>query len=259
MESASERQVVESGENIGAVASDDHGVFELSGEEAIGGYRGPSIFEIAHLGCALVDHRFDGEDHARLQTAAGSGRAKVEHLGIFVKGAANAVATVLADYRVSPFFHKALDGVADIPQAIAGDGCLEAYFHCLTGGGDESHPLFVGLAGDHSDVHIAVIPGLFYGDIDGEDIPLTEHARTGDAMHHLVVDGDADAPGIGGPAGNLVSFGTCHCSLLADEFFGDLVEFESRDTGSYLFHDASHSFSGNAATGAYFVDLFVGF
>ena len=234
-------------------------MFELGGEKAVGGDRGPSIFEVAHIGRALIYHRLDGENHARLQAAAGSGGAEVEDLRIFVKSAADAVAAVLAHHRVTLRFHVALNAVTDISQAIAGDGSLEADLHGLAGGGNESHGLFVGLAGDHGNVHIAVIAGLFHGDIDREDVPFAEDALPGDAVHYLVVDGDADASGIGRSAGDFVPFGTGDRSLLADELLGDLIEFERGDTWRYFFHDAGHRFGGDAAAGAYFVDLLVGF
>ena len=176
-----------------------------------------------------------------------------------MKSAADAVPAVLAHHRITLCFHVALDAVAEITQAVAGNRGLEADLHGLASGGKESRRLFIGLTGDHGDVHVAVIPGLFDGDVDGEDIPLTENALSGNAVHHLVVDGAADASGIGRPPGHFVPVGAGHRSLLADEFFGDLVEFERGDAGRYFLHDAGHRFGGDATAGAYFVDLLVGF
>src|SRR5438128_869295 len=61
--------------NLAAGFGDSDRMFELGRERAVAGDGGPAVVEQFYVGAADVDHRLDGEDHARLELGAGAGAA----------------------------------------------------------------------------------------------------------------------------------------------------------------------------------------
>ena len=101
-------------------------MLELGRQRAVAGDRGPAVVEDLHVGSAKVDHRLDGEEHARLELGAGAGTAGVDDLGAVVEDAADAVAAEIADDAVAIGLGMALDGIGDVAEMIAGPGLLDA-------------------------------------------------------------------------------------------------------------------------------------
>ena len=94
-----------------------------------------------------VDHRLDGEDHARLQRHAGAGRAEMHDIGLVVEELADAVADEIADHAGAFGLGEGLDGGADIARGVAGTRGGDAGLQRLVGHLDQ--PL--GPAGDFAD------------------------------------------------------------------------------------------------------------
>src|SRR5204862_943566 len=68
------------GEDLAAVLGDPDRMLELGGKASIAGDRGPAVVEDLGGGLADVDHRLDGEEHARPKLGPGAGAAGVDHL-----------------------------------------------------------------------------------------------------------------------------------------------------------------------------------
>jgi hypothetical protein len=95
-------------------------VFPLGGKAAVLGDDGPAIGHLADGRLAGIDHRLDGEDHARLQLRAGAGLAVVQDLRVFVEFLADAVAAKFADHGEAILFGVFLDDGADIAEMRPG-------------------------------------------------------------------------------------------------------------------------------------------
>src|SRR5579871_992259 len=70
-----------------------NGVLELCRQRAVAGHRGPAIGQDFYVRLAEIDHRLDGEEHARMQRDAIAGPADMDDVGLVVEHAAEAVTT----------------------------------------------------------------------------------------------------------------------------------------------------------------------
>ena len=101
---------------------DANGMFALGRKGAIAGDRCPTIAQHFHVRATQIDHRLDGENHARFQFGASAGIAKVQNVGLVMEKATKAVANKIT-YNAAAFgFGKALDGVANVTSGVAGFG-----------------------------------------------------------------------------------------------------------------------------------------
>ena len=121
------------GENFMAVVGDRQRVLELGRKRTVAGYRGPTVVEQFDREFTGVDHRFDGEKHARPKTHAGPGRAVMQHAGRGVENLPEAMAAKIAHHGKAISLDERLDGVANIAQGRA-----------RLGGGDAAHHRFIG-------------------------------------------------------------------------------------------------------------------
>ncbi len=103
-------------------------MLEVGGVAAVDGYGGPTVFKYLHFRASGVDHWLDGEDHAGLEARAFAGGAEVGHLGVFVHGAADAVADELADDAEAFGLAELLDGGGDVAEAAADLALLDGLF-----------------------------------------------------------------------------------------------------------------------------------
>src|SRR5215212_4470484 len=92
---------------------------------------GPAVGEAADAGPSGVDHRLDGEDHARLQLQSGTGPAVVQHLRLFVELPADAMPAELAHDGETLTLGEALDVGADVAEMRAGPNAANAAPHRL--------------------------------------------------------------------------------------------------------------------------------
>src|ERR1700731_4010339 len=54
-------------ENLDAGVGGPDAVLELRRQRTVAGHRGPAVGQHLHVGAAEIDHRLDGEEHARLE------------------------------------------------------------------------------------------------------------------------------------------------------------------------------------------------
>src|SRR5215475_6842954 len=83
-------------QHLEARFGDQYRMLPLRGEAMVLGDNGPAVGELADARLAGIDHRLDGEGHARLQPQTGLRAAIVQHLRLFVEFAADAMAAELA-------------------------------------------------------------------------------------------------------------------------------------------------------------------
>src|SRR5690606_35760876 len=88
--------------------SDQYRVFPLRRQRMIFGDDRPAVGQKFHVALAGIDHRLDGDRHARNELETAARFAVVQDLGIFVKAATDAVAAVLADDGEAVFLDEAL-------------------------------------------------------------------------------------------------------------------------------------------------------
>jgi len=79
-------------EQDGVALGDDDGVFVVGGEAAVGGADGPAVAVEGNAAGSSGDDGLDGDDQAFGEEMAGFGIGEVGDAGLFVNGAANAVA-----------------------------------------------------------------------------------------------------------------------------------------------------------------------
>ena len=208
---------------------------------------GPAVAQRFHVAAAQVDHRFDGEDHSRLQLFARARLAVVQHLRVFVKALAHAVAAVFAHHRQAVPFGKFLDDVADVAQPRAGAHLHDAQPHGLIRQAVQpprGHRAFAQLE------HAAGVakPAVFDdGDVHIQHVAFFQGALVGDAVAHHVIDGGAHVPRIGRIARRLVADGGRARALLLHVLRGQPVDFKRGDTGADVRRDGVQHFRGQAA------------
>src|SRR5690606_12435492 len=86
-----------------------------------------------------VDHRLDGERHARDELDAGAGLAVVQDLRILVEDAADSVPAIFPHDREAMRFDEGLDRVADIAEPCTGTDHADSAPHRLEA--DAGQPL----------------------------------------------------------------------------------------------------------------------
>src|SRR5690606_22187697 len=88
-------------EHFVAVFGDEDGVLGLGAELAVSSDGGPAVFEDLALGCASVDHRFDGEGHALHHAFARTPAPDMRDLGLGVELATDTVSAEGLDHAVA--------------------------------------------------------------------------------------------------------------------------------------------------------------
>ena len=122
-------------------------VFPLGGEGAVFGDHCPTIVQDAQMAFALVDHRLDGENHARFEDEALTFAAVVDYLRRFVEAAADAVSAEFLYNGVAGIFGNLLAGIADVAESGAGFDRFDTRHHGGVGHVDQA----LGNRGDFAD------------------------------------------------------------------------------------------------------------
>jgi hypothetical protein len=97
-------------------------VLVVGGEAAVGGADGPAVAVEGDAACGSGDDGLDGDDEPFGEEMACVGVGIVGDAGLFVNGAADAVAAEFADDVKAAAADFALDGAADVFGAVAGAG-----------------------------------------------------------------------------------------------------------------------------------------
>ena len=111
---------------------DEEGVFPLRGGEFVFGDDGPTVFFIdENVGDAHVDHRFNGENHARHEEHALSAGVVVVHLRIFVKLQSDAMTAKVTNDTEAVATGKRLNGTTNVADMSPGFHCGSTGFQTL--------------------------------------------------------------------------------------------------------------------------------
>src|SRR4051794_29539049 len=221
-------------------------MFELGRERAVAGDGGPAVFEHLYVRAADVDHRLDGEDHARLELGAGAGTAGVDDLGAVVKDAADAVAAEIADDAIALAFGMALDRIGDVAEMVAGPGLFEAEHQAFVGHVDQLAS-FQGYVPD--EVHAAgiAVPAVENRrDVDVDDVAVLENLVARDAVADDMVDRDAAALGVAAVAER-----RGQAAAVDRHLVDNVVERLGRDAWNDMRHQRVEDFGGEPSGAAH--------
>ena len=232
-----------------------HGVFPLRGQRMVVRDHRPVVRQQLHFLAAGVDHRFDGEGHTRHQFHAGAGTAVMQHLWVFMKGAADAVPAVFAHHRATVRLGMSLDGVTDIAQAYAGAYQCDALEHAFATEIDQTFCLNRRFAYEKHFTGVAVKAVFDDRDIDIDDVALLKNLVARNSVADHVVDRGADGFG----KAFIVEWGRDGLLLVYDVIVANAVEFAGTDTGLHMRRDHLEHLGRQTAGGAHFLDFFRGF
>lgn len=100
---------------FGTVLSDQHHIFDLGGQTIVLGIDSPAIILIdEEIRTSFIDHRFNGEHHARNKEHLASLRSDVADPRLLVEFQSDSVSANIFYYRVAVCFGVGVDGVSDI-------------------------------------------------------------------------------------------------------------------------------------------------
>ena len=202
--------------------------------------------------CAFVDHRLDGEGHARLQHQAFAGAAVMQHLRILVVDLADAVAAVLAHHAEALGLGVLLDRVADVAQGRARLDGADAAEHRLAGHVDQALGHHRRRAGEVHAAGVAVPAVLDDGDVDIDDVAvLQDLGFARDAVADDVVDRGADR----GREALVADVGRDRLLHVDDVVVADAVQLGGGHAGLHVRGDDLQHLGGQAAGDAHLLDL----
>src|SRR5689334_2503824 len=118
-------------EHLDAIVGDANGMFELRRQGSITRDRGPSVGQYFHVRAAEIDHRFDGEEHSRLEHDALAWATDVHDVRLVMEQAAKAVPAEITHHAHVLRLDVGLDGVSDITARRAGLDCGDTAHHRL--------------------------------------------------------------------------------------------------------------------------------
>src|SRR5580704_5976972 len=217
------------GQDPGAVARDGDGVLEVRRWTAIGSFGDPFAAHL-HFRAAGIHHRFDGDDHAFLQTRPASRFSIVRKIGFIVHLRSDAVPHRLPHHRESVLLDPALHRVPDIAQPVARAHFIDRAIQRFAGHIQELLHLRADLSHGHGDGRIGVIAVDLHAEVDRNHFAFAQLAlRRGNPVNDLAVHRRAQHAGIpaiplerglAGPAG--------------DEPLGNSFEVHRRHSGFYF-------------------------
>src|SRR5438046_3098166 len=94
-------------------------MLEVRRGAAIRSFRNPLIAH-PHFRAAGIDHRFDRDDHAFLQTRAAAFFPVVRQVGLVMHSGADAMPNEFPHHRKTVLLDPALHRVADVAEAVTG-------------------------------------------------------------------------------------------------------------------------------------------
>ena len=169
--------------------------------------------------------------------------AVVGNLGLFMQMAAYAMAYKVPDHGVPAGTHKALHSRADVRQQRAGPHQFNGTEQGFLRHGQQAQLFRVHHAHGHGH-GVVSMPAVHNGaHVQAHDVPVLDAARTAAAVHHFLIDGNAE---LAGEPAVLVE-GVAYLVLLED-FTRDVVYFPRGaarlDLGSDLHQDFRRYSSG---------------
>src|SRR5699024_1625948 len=154
------------GEDLVALLGDDEGVLELGGPLPVAGLDGPVVIPDLVVQPTQVDHRLDGQGHARLQQRLVARVVVVQDDQAVVEGEAHSVAGEIADHVVAEALRVGFVHAANVVDFTTGLDGLDAAPHSGLGALDEEAVLFADVPGEEGGVRVPVHAVLVGGDVD---------------------------------------------------------------------------------------------
>src|SRR6516164_9766340 len=216
-------------ENPRTVGGDREGVFEMRRRTSIGGFGHPFA---AHLDFrpAGVHHRFDGDNHAFLQTRASSRLPVVWKVGFIVHLRADAVPHKLPHHRVTVLLDPALHRVTNVAKTIARAHFVDRAVQRLAGDIQELPQLRADLPDRHGDSRIGVIAVDLHAEVDRNYVAFAQlPLRRGNPVHDLAIHRRAQHTGI--PA---ITLKRRLPGFPGDEPLGNLLKVHRREPGLHF-------------------------
>src|SRR5260221_2039359 len=229
-------------ENLAAGVGDAERMFELRRQRAVAGDRRPAVVEHLHVRPSKVDHRLDGEEHARLELGPGAGAAGVDDLGTVMENSADSVAAEVADDAVAAGLGMALDGVGNVAEMIAGLGLLEAEHQAFVGDVDQLPGAQRHVADQIHAARVAVPAVDDRSDVDVDDVAVLERLVDWNAVADDMDDRNAAALGVAAVAQRCRSRARIESHLV-----DDVVELLGRDAGHYVRRERVQDFRRETA------------
>ncbi len=232
----------------------------LRRQAAVFGLDGPAVAHFADLALAGVDHRLDGEDHARLEFIERAGTAVVQHLRLFVEDLADAVAAEFAHHAVAGFFRVLLDHVADVAQVRARLDLGDAQPHALISDLRQALGQDRWLANEEHAAVVAVVAVLDDGDVEVDHVAVLEHLVARDAVADHVIDRGADGFRVRSIAGRAVVQRRWNRALHVEHVFvAEAIELAGGHARFDEGRNVVQHFGAQAAGNAHAGDIFGGF
>src|ERR671914_1241224 len=141
---------------------------------------------------AGVDHRLDGEDHARLELKSRPRFTIMEHLRFFMELTADAMTAILAHDRKTMGLGVTLDGVADVAQLRARPHLVDPDPQAFIAHLDQTPGPNSGFTDKEHAAGIPMIAMLDNGDINVDDVSFLEFLVSRDPVADDVVNRGAD-------------------------------------------------------------------
>jgi hypothetical protein len=223
-------------------------MLELRRERTVPGHCRPAIGQHLGLGPAQIDHRLDGEEHARLQPCAGPPAAVMQHVGRRMEHPPQPVAAEIPHDRTALGLGMGLDRRADIAEGGTRADLLDPLHQRVMG--DLDQPLGPA-AGAPRDIHPAgiAVPALDdHGHVDVQDVAVAQQLVARDAMADHMVHADA-----GGVLVALVADGRRGHAQRLDPAAHEIVDRACRHAGFHEgpdgIEDVRHHMAGSAHPG----------
>ena len=142
--------------------------------------------------------------------------------------ATDAVPHVIAKHAIAVRLGEGLDGIANVPDMVAGNSLLDCSFEAIAR--DLAQGLGLGRGGaDEKRPGVIADPTVDNGTrIDGDDIAITQdHVGVGNTVHHGIVDRCANGAGE-----SAIALKGRSATMHPDNLLRKLVELKSRNTGA---------------------------
>jgi glutathione S-transferase len=229
------------------------------------GHHRPAISQRFGVIFACVNHGLDRDRHARLEQDIGGvfvccACFVVQHLRLFVKTFANAVAAVVTHHRAALAMGETLNGRSDFVNVIASLDRCNPVPHCVVGDGAQP-PCSYGRGfstTQHEHAAGITMPAVLDdGDVDIQNISLAQRLVVRNAMADLVVDRGANGLGIRVVAARVVvQRGGNDLELMHHEVIGQLVQLIGRFVGFDERGEVIQNLRGNSSRDAHSFDFF---
>ena len=235
-------------------------MFPLRGQAAILRDNRPAITHLAYVAFAGVDHGFDREDHAFLKLEAAAGFAVVQHLRVFMKLLADAVAAEFAHHGITAGLRVPLNGMADIAQGGARFDLGNAAPHAFVGDVAQALGLGRGRADTVHAAGVAVVAILDGRDVQVDDVAVLQHAIAGNTVADLLVDRGADGFRIWDvPWRRVIERGRDAALYVHHVVVAEPIKFFGRDARLHEWFDIIQDFAGKSASDTHLFDVVIVF